>query len=126
MLSTATLMGFAATADPAAARQFYQSVLGLELVEDGPYALVFAAHGTTLRVQKVEAVAPVPYTTLGWQVTDIATEVRQLVARGVRFERYAGLPQDEHDIWRTPAGAMVAWFRDPDGNTLSLTEFHAG
>jgi len=122
MLSTATLMGFVATADAAAARQFYQNVLGLELVEDGPYALVFAVPGTSIRVQKVEAVAPAPYTALGWRVADIAAEVRQLAARGLRFERYAGLPQDEHGIWRTPAGAAVAWFRDPDGNTLSLTE----
>lgn len=122
MLSSAILTGFAATAQPAAARQFYENVLGLTLVEDGPFALVFAAKGTTIRVQKVQAVSVAPYTALGWQVEDIASEIRWLTARGVRFERYPGLPQDESGVWRTPRGDAVAWFRDPDGNTLSLTE----
>lgn len=122
MLSTSTLIGFMATARPSDAKHFYGVTLGLQLLEDGPYALVFAAQGTTLRVQKVETVAHVPYTALGWAVADIVATTRWLTERGVELERFEGLPQDDLGIWRTPGGASVAWFRDPDGNTLSITE----
>jgi catechol 2,3-dioxygenase-like lactoylglutathione lyase family enzyme len=122
MLNSASLVGFVATANPEAARQFYESVLGLTLVEDSPFALVFNANGTALRVQKVQRVSPAPYTALGWAVRDIRSTARALVARGVVFQRYESLPQDELGIWQAPGGALVAWFRDPDGNTLSLTE----
>ena len=97
-------------------------MLGLSLVEDSPFALVFDSNGTTLRVQKVEQVTPAPYTALGWQVTDIEASVRSLRAKGAVFQRYEGLSQDALGIWKSPSGAKVAWFRDPDGNTLSLTE----
>jgi len=122
MLSSAPLVGFVATAAPEAARQFYQSVLGLTLLEDTPFAFVFEAGGNTLRVQKVPQVRPPPYTALGWAVRDIRATVRALGIKGVAFQRYEGLQQDELGIWRTPGGGMVAWFRDPDGNTLSLSE----
>jgi catechol 2,3-dioxygenase-like lactoylglutathione lyase family enzyme len=122
MLTTASLVGFAATVSAQAAKQFYQSVLGLPLVEDTPFALVFNSNGTTLRIQKVQQVAPVPYTVLGWVVPDIQATVHALAAKGVVFQRYDGLPQDAQGIWQSPGGAKVAWFRDPDGNTLSLTE----
>ena len=125
MLSCASLVGFVATARADAARQFYQSVLGLELIEDGPFALVFNANGTTLRVQKVERLTPAPFTVLGWVVDDIGSTVRGLSAKGVACQRYAGLQQDELGIWHTPQGASVAWFCDPDGNTLSVTELGA-
>ena len=121
-LDAARLVGFAATAEPAAARRFYEGVLGLRLLEDGPFALVFAAGTTTVRVQKVESVKAVAYTALGWEVEDIAAAVQALASRGVKFERFRGLTQDEAGVWRTPEGSCVAWFRDPDGNTLSLTE----
>jgi catechol 2,3-dioxygenase-like lactoylglutathione lyase family enzyme len=123
LLNRSRLMAFAATAKPEEARRFYREVLGLSLVEEGPFALVFDACGTMLRVQKVEAHAPQPHTTLGWQVDDIRGTMRSLEQRGVRFERYAGLPQDEAGVWTTPDGASVAWFKDPDGNVLSLTQF---
>ena len=122
MLSHSRLVGFVATAKPAEARSFYQGVLGLPLVEEGPFALVFDANGTTLRVQIVRSVSPAPYTALGWQVEDIRTTIRALAARGVIFERYDGLVQDGQGIWTSPDGSRVAWFKDPDGNTLSLTE----
>jgi catechol 2,3-dioxygenase-like lactoylglutathione lyase family enzyme len=122
MLSSSSLVGFVATANAEAAKQFYQSVLGLALVEDTPFASVFNSNGTTLRIQKVQQVSPAPYTTLGWSVADIQSTVRELAAKGVVFQRYDGLLQDADGIWHSPGGAKVAWFRDPDGNTLSLTE----
>jgi catechol 2,3-dioxygenase-like lactoylglutathione lyase family enzyme len=115
-------MTFVATADAAKARAFYETTLGLTFVEDSPFALVFDLNGTMLRVQKVEALTPPPYTALGWQVSDIAAQVGDLSSRGVIFERYDWMPQDELGIWTTPEGSKVAWFKDPDGNLLSLTQ----
>ena len=122
MLNTASLVGFVATAKPAEAKRFYQGTLGLELIEDGPYALVFNANGTTLRIQKVQEVCLAPYTSLGWEVSNISAETQRLSEQGVVFEHHEGLPQDHAGFWRTPNGSSVAWFKDPDGNTLSLTE----
>jgi len=124
-LTSASLVAFVATGQAEVARQFYQSVLGLSLLEDTPFALVFESNGTTLRIQKVQQVSPVPYTALGWTVPDIHAAVRELGARGVAFQRYDGLSQDALGVWQAPGGARVAWFRDPDGNTLSLTEVAA-
>ena len=123
MLGNRDLIAFAATADAERAKAFYSSTLGLRLIEDMPFALVFDAAGTPLRVAKVAEVAPAPYTILGWSVPDMGEAVRGLAGMGVVFERYAGMPQDEHGVWITPDGARVAWFKDPDGNVLSLTQF---
>jgi catechol 2,3-dioxygenase-like lactoylglutathione lyase family enzyme len=122
VLSDQHLVAFVATADPSRARAFYEGILGLTLVEDAPIALVFDANGTWLRVAKVGQVTPATYTVLGWKVADIVAQVSELVARGVSFERYAGIAQDALGIWSTDDGDRVAWFRDPDGNVLSLTE----
>ena len=125
MLANAKVMAFIATAQPETAKAFYQQLLGLRLVADTPFALVFDAGGTELRVQKVQGVSTAPYTALGWAVPDIAAAVRRLAGAGIAFERYVGLAQDAAGIWTTPDGAQVAWFKDPDGNTLSLTQFAA-
>src|SRR5262245_57744460 len=122
-LNASDIVAFVATADSVRARDFYGSVMGLRLVADDPFALVFDANGVMLRVQKVEAVRPVAYTTLGWRVADIASTIRGLIAKGVVFERYPGLSQDDLGVWTSPRGARVAWFKDPDGNILSLTQF---
>jgi catechol 2,3-dioxygenase-like lactoylglutathione lyase family enzyme len=122
MLHSTSLVAFVATAQTEAAKHFYESVLGLSLLEDSPFALVFDSGGTMLRVQKVEQVVPAPYTVLGWQVSDIEASVRSLRAKGAVFQRYEGMSQDALGIWKSPGRAKVAWFRDPDGNTLSLTE----
>lgn len=122
MLNTSRLVCFVATADADRARAFYRDVLGLALIEDGGYALVFGANGTQLRVQRVEAVAPHPYTALGWEVDDVTASVRALAARGVAMARFPGLPLDADGIWDTPDGSRVAWFHDPDGNTLSISQ----
>ena len=123
MLNGFDIGAFVATSDPARARDFYQNVLGLEFVSDEPYAIVFNANGTTLRIQKVEHVAAAPYTALGWHVKDIASVVTSLSECGVEFLKFEGFGQDEMGIVTFPNGARVAWFKDPDGNTLSLDEF---
>ncbi len=117
-------MAFSATTDGERAKAFYGDKLGLKLLEDSGFALVFDAGGTMLRVQKVKEVPEAKYTALGWEVPDIAAKVDELAAAGVKFEHY-GIPgQDERGIWTPPGStAKVAWFKDPDGNILSLTQF---
>jgi len=121
MLSTTPLMAFVATSQPEAAKAFYGTVLGLPLIEDSPFALVFDANGTRLRVQKVQQVVVAPYTVLGWRVPDVRAAVQALAAKGVEFRRYPGIEQDELGVWMAPGHTQVAWFRDPDGHTLSLS-----
>ncbi len=123
MLANATLIAFTATRQPVAAIEFYRDRLGLRLVEESPYALVFRAGATMLRVQLVETFEPHQFTALGWDVTDIRTTVGELAARGIPTERFGFIEQDDAGIWWTPNGDGVAWFKDPDGNTLSLTQF---
>jgi catechol 2,3-dioxygenase-like lactoylglutathione lyase family enzyme len=125
VLGSSDVVAFVATTNADRAREFYGGVLGLRLLADEPFALVFDAHGTTLRVQKLPELAPARHTVLGWLVPDVAAAIRQLSAKGVAFERYPGLPQDELGIATFPGGSRVAWFKDPDGNTLSLTEARA-
>jgi catechol 2,3-dioxygenase-like lactoylglutathione lyase family enzyme len=117
-------MAFSATTDADRAKEFYRDKLGLTLVSDEHFALVFHAGGTMLRVQKVKEVPEAKYTALGWEVPDIAAKVDELAAAGVKFEQY-GIPgQDEKGIWTPPGSTTkVAWFKDPDGNILSLTQF---
>ena len=108
---------------PERAKAFYRDVLGLSLVGDEEFALVFDANGTMLRVAKVSELIPENRTVIGWQVEDIVAVVRDLAARGVQFERYDGLNQDALGIWDAGGGSRVAWFTDPDGTVLSLTRF---
>ncbi len=124
MLGTRKIMAFVATRDPDRAKKFYRDTLGLRLeAEQLPFALVFDAHGTMLRVTIVREIVVAPYTVLGWEVPDITATARELAAAGVKLERYPGMPQDEIGIWTSPSGARVAWFKDPDGNVLSVTQF---
>ncbi|MEI9941002.1 MAG: VOC family protein [Pseudomonadota bacterium] len=123
MLGKQTLVAFVATADAARARAFYEDTLGLSLVSDDPYALVFDANGTTIRLQKVEGLQPQPFTALGWTVDDLNAIVAGLKQKNVTCERFPGMNQDAQGVWASPSGARVAWFKDPDGNVLSLTEF---
>jgi catechol 2,3-dioxygenase-like lactoylglutathione lyase family enzyme len=114
---------FLATENAERSRAFYERVLGLTFVADEPPALVFRVGGSMLRIQKVDQVRPAPYTALGWAVLDIRRTVQDLSAAGVTFQRYEGMTQDDDGIWHAPSGALVAWFRDSDGHTLSLTQF---
>lgn len=113
---------FLSTTDPDLSRRFYEETLGFEFVADEHTALVFNVAGTPLRVQKVPSFEPAPSTVLGWWVEQIHDAIRVLAAKGVVFERYEALPQDDDGVWEIPGVAKVAWFKDPDGNILSLTE----
>jgi len=125
MLKSRAIIAFVATTDQQRAKAFYAGTLGLRLLNEDGFALAFEAGGTMLRVTTVHALQPAPYTVLGWTVPEIRTAVRELTARQVRFQRYDGMGQDEDGIWTSPSGAKVAWFRDPDGNTLSVTELES-
>lgn len=114
---------FLATANADRSRKFYEELLGLEFVSDEPLALIFQVGQSMLRIQKVEKVIAAPYTALGWGVPDIRGTIRKLREAGVRFSRFEGMDQDSDGVWQSPAGALVAWFKDPDGHVLSLTEF---
>ena len=114
---------FAATTNAARSRKFYENMLGLRFVADEMFALVFKVGELDLRIQKVEQRSEIGYTVLGWAVRDIRQSVRQLVKAGVVFARFEGLEQDDDAVWTAPGGAKIAWFRDPDGNTLSITEY---
>jgi catechol 2,3-dioxygenase-like lactoylglutathione lyase family enzyme len=123
MLTANQIIAFVATANADEAMMFYRDRLGLRLAADTEFAIEFEIEQTMLRVQKVETVVPAPYTALGWKVGNIAEEIEALGKRGIIFERYEGMSQDENGIWVSPSGARIAWFRDPDGNILSLTQF---
>src|SRR5258708_6220445 len=119
MLGDADLIAFIATRDPQKARDYYEQSLGLEFVSEDPFALLFNAHGVALRIANVAGVQdfkPHPFTALGWRVASAETAVRELGKKGVEFERFPGIQQNSLGIWRSPSGAQVAWFKDPDGN----------
>ena len=122
MLSDKPIIAFVPTKDAARARTFYEGLLGLRYVSDDKFALVMDANGTMLRITTVGDFTPMPFTILGWQVTDIHKEVAELTARGLAFNRYNFLEQEPDGVWNAPGGAKVAWFPDPDGNTLSLSQ----
>ena len=121
MLGPFSFVAFVPVTDLETARAFYGDLLGLRVTEDSPFALVVEAGGTTLRLTRVEELAVQPFTVAGWQVPDVAAAVDALVGRGISFTRYPGLQQDGRGIWTAPDGDRVAWFADPDGNTLSLS-----
>ena len=123
MLGDCPIVAFVGTQNAPRAKTFYGQTLGLRLVSEDPFALAFDANGTMLRVAIVPEVRAAGYTVLGWKVPDIKQSVAELKSKGVHFGKYEGLDQDAEGIWRSPAGARIAWFADPDGNTLSLTEF---
>jgi catechol 2,3-dioxygenase-like lactoylglutathione lyase family enzyme len=116
-------MAFAPTRDAGKARQFYEGVLGLRVLSQDGFALALDANGIMLRVTNVPAdFKPQQFTVLGWEVSDIAEAVSALREKGVRFEHYGMPGQDADGVWTAPGGAKIAWFKDPDGNILSLTQ----
>ncbi|WP_443747423.1 VOC family protein [Asticcacaulis solisilvae] len=124
MLSSATPMGFLLVTDRARARAFYEGLLGLGFVDEDDFALVLCTGPIHVRLTTVEAFKAADHTVFGWQVADIGGDVAALAAAGVAFERYPffGDAQGPDGIWSSPGGARVAWFRDPDGNLLSLSQ----
>jgi catechol 2,3-dioxygenase-like lactoylglutathione lyase family enzyme len=122
-LAKYSIVAFATIVEVERAKSFYRDTLGLPLMSEEPrFALVFDANGTMVRLGMAKKLPEAHGTVLGWQVPEIEVAVRQLSERGVRFERFDGLTQDDRGIWTSPTGAKVAWFRDPDGNILSLSE----
>ena len=122
MLGTTDVIAFVPTTDSARARAFYEDVLGLKFISDDGFALVFSANGIMLRVIRGQQFAPAQYTILGWEVEQIAEVVAELQKRGVQFERFGFFEQDDLGIWKAPNGDKVAWFKDPDGNVLSVSQ----
>jgi catechol 2,3-dioxygenase-like lactoylglutathione lyase family enzyme len=123
MLAATQVTAFLATTQGSRAASFYGDTLGLRQISEDPFALVFDLHGVELRIQKVEHLTPQPFTVLGWQVRALPAVIGSLTARGVLFERFPGMTQSADGIWSAPSGAQVAWFRDPDGNLLSVAEY---
>jgi catechol 2,3-dioxygenase-like lactoylglutathione lyase family enzyme len=122
LLREAPIIAFVATTQPDRALAFYRDVLGLRLTSEDVFALAFDLGGTMLRVTNVDQLQPAGYTVLGFIVPDISAAIRELSGRGVNFERFPFVEQDADGVWTAPGGARVAWFKDPDGNTLSLTQ----
>ena len=121
-LTGATITAFSATAHPDLALHFYRDILGLRLVTEDDVSMVFNASGVALRLQIVDTVVPAPYTSLGWRVPDFELTVRRLAANGVKLQRFEGMDQDYLGVWTAPSGARVGWFKDPDGNLLSVSD----
>ena len=122
MLAEMDLKAFVPTLSPDKAQFFYQELLGLELMSADEYALEFNAHGVSLRVITVSAFKPHEFTVLGWNVPDLSTLIHTMHSKGIFCERFPFLQQDNLGIWISPRGSKIAWFKDPDGNLLSLTE----
>ena len=122
MLAASRIIGFVPTKDSKKAREFYEGKLGFHFVSDDPFALVMRAGETMIRVSKAKDFTPAPYTVLGWEVQKIETTVGWLKDRGVVFEKYPFVQDQELGIWTAPTGDKVAWFKDPDGNVLSVSQ----
>jgi len=122
MLGSTNTVAMVPIKDPAKARAFYEDVLGLRFVKDDGFALVFIANGVMIRAAKMKDFTPAQYTVLGWQVSGIENVVRELGKKSVHFEIFGFFKQDELGIWTAPNGDKVAWFKDPDGNILSVSE----
>jgi catechol 2,3-dioxygenase-like lactoylglutathione lyase family enzyme len=122
MLANKKLKAFVPTIKPDKARSFYKDILGLKLLSEDNYALEFDANGTLLRVAIVPDFKPFPFTVLGWNVDDIYSIIKLLNGKKIFCEKYDFMKQDDLGVWVSPNGSKVAWFKDPDGNILSLTE----
>ena len=122
MADLKTMVGFLVTTNPEAARRFYTEVLGFRLLSDDAYALAFDARVARLRVVKATSFTPAHGTVLGWEVDDIAAAVAELQSKNVIFERFPGMQADEQGAFTFPNGDKVAWFKDPEGNLLSLSQ----
>jgi catechol 2,3-dioxygenase-like lactoylglutathione lyase family enzyme len=122
MLASSKIIGFVPTKDSAKARAFYEGKLGFQFVSDDPFALIMRAGDTMIRIAKAKDFTPAPYTVLGWEVSNIEEMVAWLQERGVAFEKYTWVSDKERGIWTAPTGDKVAWFKDPDGNVLSVSQ----
>jgi catechol 2,3-dioxygenase-like lactoylglutathione lyase family enzyme len=122
MLSNINIKAFVPTTKPEQAKQFYKDILGLKLLSEDSYALEFEAGESLLRVVTVQELTPHSFTILGWNIPDISSTIKSFIDKGIVFEQYGFMKQDGLGIWISPGGSQVAWFKDPDGNVLSLTQ----
>jgi catechol 2,3-dioxygenase-like lactoylglutathione lyase family enzyme len=123
MLAPFEPLAFLPTIDTDRARRFYIETLGLTFLSEDPFALVVRAGSIDLRIVRMDSFRPAPYTVFGWKVPSISDAVRDLASGGIIFERYPFLEQDANGIWTAPGNAAkVAWFKDPDGNILSVSQ----
>jgi len=122
MLETTDIVAFVPIRDSGKARAFYEGVLGLRFVSEDAFALVLEANGIMLRATKIKEFTPLQFTILGWKVSNIEESARVLVDKGLKFEISGFFKQDELGIWTAPNGDKVAWFKDPDGNILSISQ----
>ncbi len=120
-LSFKASQAFAPIADAENARAFYEGILGLTIIEETPFALVVASPGCQLRLAITPEFIPQPFTVFGWVVDDIRAEISHLSAAGVSCVIYDSMGQDADGIWSPAPGIEVCWFKDPDGNLLSLS-----
>jgi catechol 2,3-dioxygenase-like lactoylglutathione lyase family enzyme len=121
MLTAGKLVGFLTTTDYQKARDFYEGKLGFDCVSLDAFALAMRAGKNMLRIGKAETFQPAQSTVLGWEVDDVKAAVLWLSSRGVVTEKYGFVADQELGIWTAPSGDQVAWFKDPDGNVLSLS-----
>jgi catechol 2,3-dioxygenase-like lactoylglutathione lyase family enzyme len=121
MLTGGKLVGFLTTTDYEKARAFYEGKLGFEFVSLDQFALAMRAGKNMIRITKAETFNPAQGTVLGWEVDDVKAVVLWLSSCGVVTEKYGFVPDQELGIWTAPSGDQVAWFKDPDGNVLSLS-----
>jgi catechol 2,3-dioxygenase-like lactoylglutathione lyase family enzyme len=122
MLASATLMGFLFTKDYDQARAFYEGKLGFQFLSQDQFALAMRAGANMIRIAKIPDFAPARATVLGWEVADIEAMVSWLKGRGVTFESYPFIQDQKTGIWTAPGGDRIAWFKDPDGNVLSVSQ----
>ena len=122
MLASGKLIGFVPTKDSKRSREFYEGKLGFTFVSDDQFALVMQAGESMIRIVKGAKFTPAHYTVMGWEVADAEAMVKWLNKRGVTFEKYPFVQDQESGIWTTPNGDKIAWFKDPDGNVLSLSQ----
>lgn len=122
MLSNQRIKAFVSTVQLSVAREFYEKKLGLTLLSQDKYGIEFEANEAHIRLSVVEKLTPQPFTVLGWDTDDIVSTINNLTAKGIIFERYNFIEQDENGIWTAPGGTRVAWFKDPDGNLLSVSD----
>jgi catechol 2,3-dioxygenase-like lactoylglutathione lyase family enzyme len=122
MLASMEMVGFILTKDYDAARAFYEGKLGFGFVSLDQFALVMRTEKNMIRIVKVPTFTALRSTVLGWEVDDIETIVTWLAGRGVVFDKYPFVQDQERGIWTTPNGDKVAWFKDPDGNVLGVSQ----
>ena len=122
MIETGKMVGFVPTKDYDKARAFYEGNLGFEFVSLDQFALVMKVGGHMIRISKIPNFTPLQATILGWQVADIEAVAKWLAGRGVATEKFPFVQDQELGIWTAPTGDRVAWFKDPDGNILSVSQ----